>query len=147
MRVTNLFAGAVVVAMLMLGCEKSESTTATPSAPATPATPATPAEPATPATPSAATPAIPAPPDTAAAVAPQRRPPAPPRPKAQKLLDQAMQYIKDNKLDLADTTLTKLEGMKASLSPTLQKGVDNARSMLTAAKAGGGIKVPSLGGK
>jgi len=150
MRMTSLFAGAVVVAMLMVGCEKSESTPATPAAPAkpaAPATPATPAVPATPATPSAAAPVIPPAPDAAAAVAPATQAASAADAEAQKLLDQAIQYVKDNKLDLADSTLTKLEGMKSSLSPTLQKGVDNARSMLTAAKAGGGIKIPSLGGK
>ena len=63
------------------------------------------------------------------------------------MLDQAVAYIKDNKLDLADTTLTKLEGMKASRPASMQKGVDDARAMLNAAKATGGIKIPSVGGK
>jgi hypothetical protein len=64
---------------------------------------------------------------------------------AQTMLNQAMTYIKENKYDLADKTLTKLEGMKASLSPTLQKGVAQARTALNAAKAGGGVKLPALG--
>jgi len=61
---------------------------------------------------------------------------------AQKLIDQAMTYIKENKLDLAEQTVTKLEGMKASLSPTLQSAVDSARKSLNAAKSMGGATTP-----
>ena len=55
---------------------------------------------------------------------------------AQKLLDQAMQYIKHNKFELADQTLTKLERMKAQLPETMQKSIANARSALDTAKKG-----------
>jgi hypothetical protein len=85
--------------------------------------------------------------NAAATAAPATQPTAPGSAdgEAQTMLNQAMTYIKENKYDLADKTLTKLEGMKASLSPTLQKGVAQARTALNAAKAGGGVKLPSLG--
>ena len=56
----------------------------------------------------------------------------------QKLLDQAMQYIKENKFDLAEQTLVKLEGMKAQLPETMQKGIAQARSALDTAKKAAG---------
>ena len=56
----------------------------------------------------------------------------------QKLLDQALQYIKENKLDLAEQTLVKLEGMKAQLPETMQKGIAQARSALDTAKKASG---------
>jgi len=131
----------VLGGLLIIGCEKSEKPT-TPASPAAPATPATPAMPATPATPSAdaskdaaagaaatTAPAVP-PPAAAAAVDAKTA-------EAQKLLDQATEYIKENKLDLADKTLTQLEGMKASLPPEWASKIDTARKSLTAAKASG----------
>jgi len=167
---------AAVLGLTILGCEQKQEPVpaAAPAAPSTPsaaapAAPSTPSAPATPApaasesgTAASATPAIPAAPtvpavpaDAAASAAAKEAPAAATTQpvdsatsaKAQELLDQAMQYIKDNKYDLADKTLTQLEGMKASLSPTMQKSVDQARTMLTTAKAGGGIKLPSLGGE
>jgi hypothetical protein len=53
---------------------------------------------------------------------------------AQKLLDQAQEYIKDKKWDLADTTIKKLEDMKASLPAEWATKVDQARKMLDTAK-------------
>lgn len=58
---------------------------------------------------------------------------------AQKLLDQAMSYIKDNKLELADKSLTQLEGMKASLPAGWGDKIDAARKAFTAAKASGNL--------
>lgn len=55
---------------------------------------------------------------------------------AQKLLDQATQYIKENKFELAEQTLVKLEGMKAQLPETMQKSIAQARSALDTAKKG-----------
>lgn len=164
MRMIKLMSSAVILSAVVIGCEKSETTPAVPATPAKPATPpmpatpqadssATPAAPAAPAAPATpAVPAIPAPADVAAAAAPAATQAAAGatsavEAEAQKLLDQATAYIKENKLDLADKTLTQLEGMKAQLSPTLAKGVDNARSLLNTAKAGGGLKLPSLGGE
>ena len=154
MRLNYLYAAVLAGSMCVVGCEKSESTPATPAAPTAPATPkmSTPATepamtaPATPAAPASSSIAIPPPPAAAAAVAPAAtQAVATTDAEAQKMLDEAMAYIKDNKLDLADKTVTQLEGMKSSLSPTLQSGVEKARTMLDAAKAGGGIKLPSLG--
>ena len=54
---------------------------------------------------------------------------------AQTKLDQVTQYIKDNKLDLAETTLSGLEKMKASLPEAIQNQLASARSALNAAKA------------
>jgi hypothetical protein len=59
---------------------------------------------------------------------------------AQTLLDQTMQYIKDNKWDLAEQSLTKLEAMKPQLPAAWQPRVDQARSALNAAKSGGNLK-------
>jgi hypothetical protein len=56
---------------------------------------------------------------------------------AQKLLDQALQYIKDNKLDLADKALTQLDGMKASLPASFAPKIDDAKKLLATAKASG----------
>jgi len=50
-------------------------------------------------------------------------------------INQVMQYIKDHKLDLAETTLKKLEDNKASLPAAIGSQVDNARKMLDTAKA------------
>jgi hypothetical protein len=63
---------------------------------------------------------------------------------AQAKLDQVMQYVKDNKLDLADTTLKQLENNKASLPVSVADKLPNARQMINTAKAGGaaGIKLP-----
>ena len=58
---------------------------------------------------------------------------------AQKLLDQAMQYIKENKFELADQALVKLEGMKAQLPETMQKSIAQARTALDTAKKGAGM--------
>lgn len=63
---------------------------------------------------------------------------------ATKLIDQATTYIKENKWDLAESTVKQLEGMKASLPADYQGQVDNVRKMLDTAKAaaGSGIKLP-----
>ena len=65
---------------------------------------------------------------------------------AQAKLDQVTTYIKENKLDLADKTLTQLESHKAEFSAALQDKIAQARKALDAAKAGG-VKVPSLPGQ
>jgi hypothetical protein len=57
---------------------------------------------------------------------------------AQKLLDEALKYIKENKLDLAEQALVKLEGMKAQLPETMQSSIAQARSALDTAKKASG---------
>jgi hypothetical protein len=52
---------------------------------------------------------------------------------ASKLIDQATQYIKDNKYDLAEQALSQAEKMQ-SLSPENQQRIQQARQMLTAAR-------------
>ena len=53
---------------------------------------------------------------------------------ANALLEKAMQYIKDNKLDLAQGALSKLDGIKAPLPAGLQQKISDAKSALDAAK-------------
>lgn len=65
------------------------------------------------------------------------------REKAESLLAQAGQYIEQNKLDEAENILKQLEGMKSSLSASTQKQLDGLRASLTAARAAGGIKIPT----
>jgi hypothetical protein len=63
---------------------------------------------------------------------------------ASKLIEQATTYVKENKWDLAESTVKKLEGMKASLPAEYQPQVDNVRKMLDTAKAAGGVKLPGM---
>jgi hypothetical protein len=64
----------------------------------------------------------------------------------QKLMAQVTDYIKQNKLDDANTALTKLEGMKSSLPQSMQDGITSLRDQLTKAKAAmGGVKIPGMG--
>jgi hypothetical protein len=51
--------------------------------------------------------------------------------KATSLLAQLQQYIKDNKVELAETALTQLDGMKGSLPASLQEKINVARATLT----------------
>jgi hypothetical protein len=62
---------------------------------------------------------------------------------SQKQVAQVMDYIKEKKWDLAESTLKELEGRKAQLPAAVAGQVDNARKMLDAAKAGlGAIPAP-----
>ncbi len=130
-----MFAGLFVAGLMAVGCEKKSETPTVPPPPqprpeatvpevqtpaVTPAAPAAPAEPAAPAAPAAA--------DVTT--------------QAQKLLDQATEYIKDKKWDLAEQTLTKLEGMKAQLPAEWASKIDGARKTFDAAKAAGAIQMP-----
>src|SRR5262245_8434736 len=57
---------------------------------------------------------------------------------AKKLLDEGMQYVKDNKLDLAEKSLNQLDAMKDKLPPEWSPKIDQLRSAIAAAKAAGG---------
>ncbi len=142
---------AVIAASLtLIGCG-NEPTPATPPAPkVTPPTGVAPAAPAAPAIPAAPTaPAAPAAPAAVApAVAPAPAAPAAPviapaalssdtTAKATALLEQAIQYVKDNKLELADKALAQLDAIKASLPESLQQQIESLRGTLTAKKAAG----------
>ena len=65
---------------------------------------------------------------------------------AQKLMDQATQYIKENKWDLADQSLTKLEQMKSQLPSTYGPKIDATRKMFNTAKSGSGLLGGTTGG-
>src|SRR5690349_9839228 len=105
---------SIVMGALMVGCEKESTKSSAPAVPAPPAAPRAPtaaASGAAPAAPQSSLPAIP----NSAAVAPATTQAADTaNAEAQKLVDQAVAYIKENKLDLADKALTQVEGMKAS---------------------------------
>ena len=64
---------------------------------------------------------------------------------AETQLQQVMDYIKQNKLDLAEQALAKLEASKASLPAAVQSKLPTARQALDTAKASGG-KLPSVPG-
>lgn len=53
---------------------------------------------------------------------------------AQKYLDQATEYVKEKKFDLADEAVKKLEALKAKLPAEWAAKIDQARSMLDTAK-------------
>jgi hypothetical protein len=150
---------ALVGGMLLVGCEKEETTPVTPpptpsaegtdlTEPAVPTTAATgPAAGAAAEMGGAAAAAAKSAADTGTAATEQAGAAASDATaaassQAQTLIDQAMTYVKENKLDLAEQTVTKLEGMKASLSPSLQSAVDNARKTLNAAKGAGALGAP-----
>jgi len=61
---------------------------------------------------------------------------------AKVLLDETRQYIDDNKLELAEKSLAKLDEMKPKLPESYHDKIDSAHKLLEAAKAAGGIKMP-----
>ncbi|MGN6368107.1 MAG: hypothetical protein ACTHN5_07600 [Phycisphaerae bacterium] len=66
---------------------------------------------------------------------------------AQELMQQAYQYIKDNKMDLAEKAVAKLQEMKGSLPAEYGPRIDQLKAALDAAnvkngKLPGGIKLP-----
>ena len=138
MSTRHFFCASILACIMAVGCEKKE----------TPQTPPPTAPPAPQATGAAAAPTA----DAAGAAAQDAAAKgtaasSEATAQAQKLLDQAMQYIKDQKWDLADTTLSKLEGMKAQLPPEWAGKIDGARKAFNAAKASGAIQVPGGPGK
>ena len=71
---------------------------------------------------------------------------------ADQLMTQAYQYVKDNKLDLADQAVTKLQDMKPNLPTEYGPKIDQLKAALDAAKASGGklpggIKMPGVRGR
>jgi hypothetical protein len=127
-------AAALVVVLSVVGCEKSETDHAdhTSSSSSSTAAPA--------ATPTVATPAVPATSDgvtTAPTAAATTQPVAPAE--VQKMIDQAVTYVKENKMDLADKTLTQLENMKPQIPVEYHPKIDQARKAFNAAKTGGNL--------
>lgn len=78
-------------------------------------------------------------PAAAEAAAPTTQPAGGMTAEAQKLLDQTTEYIKNNKLDLADKSVSQLEQMKPQLPTEYGPKIDNARQMLDMAKKGQGL--------
>jgi hypothetical protein len=67
---------------------------------------------------------------------------------AKQLMDQAMQYIKENKLDLAEKAVNGLDALKGQLPPDWGPKIDQVHSALSAAKATSGSGVlPAPGSK
>ncbi len=62
--------------------------------------------------------------------------------KAKPLIEQATNYIKENKYDLAQQAIDKLNEMKDHLPTSLQDQVANLQKMLDTAKGAGGVKLP-----
>jgi len=60
-----------------------------------------------------------------------------------KQVEQVMTYIRDKKWDMAETTLKTLETNKATLPAEIQTQVNNARTMLDAAKKGVAATAPA----
>jgi len=137
----HLAPALILATLLAFGCDSGDNTTpATPPTPTTPTpTPTATADGAT--APSAAAPSAAA--GSSGSAAPTTAP-ALTATEAQTKLDQVTQYVKENKLELAETTLKQLEDNKASLPVTVADKLPEARKMLTAAKAGGaaGLTLP-----
>jgi hypothetical protein len=136
----TLYVAAILSAAALSACSKSGDTTTPPPAPTAAAPDNTPAAPATPATP--AMPAMPAAPAAPAANANAAES------DAQSKLAQVMTYIQQNKLDLAEKSLSDLESNKSSLPADVQNQLPQARAALTAAQAKSGSMpaMPSLPG-
>ncbi len=128
-----LLAGAVLV-----GCDSKSDSTTTPPATPPPVKPQADSGTATPVVPPAMSDAA------AKAQASATDMTAKAQTDAAAQLTQVMQYIKDNKYDLADQSLSKLEANKASFPDAIQKQIESARSALTAAKSSGGMKMPDM---
>jgi hypothetical protein len=143
---------ALTIGLAITGCEKSDTaqpsggTAATPSASPSSATPSqTAATSATPATPADATAAAQAAAKTETpTTAPSGAAASAEVTQAQTLLDQTVTYIKENKMDLAEKSLTQLESLKPKLPVEYQSKVDSARKAFNAAKTGQGLKLDSV---
>jgi hypothetical protein len=130
------------VAVTVIGCDKNENPTPAPTPPAAPApvpqatTPPTadptmtdPAQNATPATP----------PGGATATATDAT-----TTEATTLMDQTVQYVKENKWDLADASMKKLDAMKDQLPESLKPRYAQVKTMYDSAKVGKSISVPGM---
>ena len=63
---------------------------------------------------------------------------------AQTLLDQTVTYVKENKMELAEKSLTQLESLKPKLPAEWHPRIDQARKAFAAAKTGQGLKLDGL---
>ena len=150
---SSVAAGAVIIAGLFAGCEKSDSNSSSSQPPAGTPTSMPAATPVSDAIKDAATtganssvPAVTkpsadasAPPAGTGSATPEAANPQA-ADKASGLITQATQYIKDNKLDLAEKALNELDGMKPQLSAAYQTKIDSLHSMFETMKKGGDLK-------
>ncbi len=60
------------------------------------------------------------------------------------LMDQTVQYVKENKWELADTSMAKLESMKDRLPESLKPRYQQVKTMYDSAKASKGVKLPGM---
>jgi len=60
------------------------------------------------------------------------------------LMDQTVQYVKENKWELADSSMAKLESMKDKLPESLKPRYQQVKTMYDSAKAGNGMKLPGM---
>jgi polyhydroxyalkanoate synthesis regulator phasin len=65
---------------------------------------------------------------------------------AKGMLNEAMNYVKEKKYDLAEKALDQVEANKDKLPQAIQTQLANARTALNGAKAGNGLQIPGLGG-
>ena len=156
---------ALTMAVVVVGCERDDTTTTgtgagTSGTSGTSGTTATPAASETPvATPDSSTAVAPttAPslPDSAAVTAAAQaagqtaatQPAAAAgavQQQAQTLIDQTVTYSKENKMDLAEKSLTQLEQLKPKLPAEWHPRVDSVRKAFDTAKTGQGLKLDSL---
>jgi hypothetical protein len=148
----KLMIALVAAAIMIVGCSKEEekpkpAPTAPPVPKSTAGAPASPGAMAgnAPSSPMAAGGGATMPPAASGAAADAS---AAAQTQAKQLIDQAMQYIKENKLDLAEKSLNQLDAMKGQLPAEWAPRIEQVRSALSAAKATSGSGVlPSPGSK
>src|SRR5687768_14107536 len=128
---TTMALAVILGGAVLVGCDSQDETKPVVPPPSTPTTP--PVTP--PPTPTAATPTA----DTVnTATASATAAAGDTSAQAQAKLNEVLQYVKENKVDLADKALKELEGMKASLPAAMQTQLPALRTQVDAMKAGGG---------
>jgi hypothetical protein len=131
---------AIAMIVIGVGCNKKDEKPAVP-APTAPPTPKSSAASGIGMPTNSPPPAVPAAANSAAADASNAA-----QAQAKQLIDQAMQYIKENKLDLAEKALNQLDSMKSQLPPEMAPRIEQVRSALKAAKAGSQMLPPTTSG-
>ena len=134
MRKPIIGASALLLAAAVAGCQEKSSASAANMSPARASSSAggmssSQAQPAATGSASGAKPALAKPAAAAGSTTEQ----------AEKLLDQTMTYVKENKLDLAEKSLTAAEKLKPQLPASYSPRIDQARSALDLAKKGSAI--------
>lgn len=60
------------------------------------------------------------------------------------LMDQTVQYVKENKWEMADSSMKKLESIKDKLPESLRPRYDQVKTMYDSAKAGKSLNLPGM---